>query len=100
MIQTHNIDVPILDKESCDEFSKFQAEQQLSGNRKLSIEYFKEESNKIGKKMGVRGGNYKKFKGFNKQLSLKTNKYNSKEDFEINQYKEQELLVENWLTFK
>ena len=48
VIQTHNIDVPIMDKDQCDSYKAFTEQQaQNVPPRKESMEYFKEESQKI-----------------------------------------------------
>ena len=45
VIQTHNIDVPIMDKDQCDSYKAFTEQQaQNMPPRKESMEYFKEES--------------------------------------------------------
>ena len=53
VIQTHNIDVPIINKEHCDQYQEFQQQQELQNqpSRKESIEYFKDQSKQLQEKM-------------------------------------------------
>jgi hypothetical protein len=73
--------VPIIEKETMDEFVQFKQQQymqNLENQRKLSIEYFKEEQSKLNEKINKKSSaskkspakkaNLRKFTSFNKTV--------------------------------